>query len=180
MKSALPIVALVILIGVAYFFYKSNPALQGADQTDNSQQTPPPAAATPADPSLSKVPNTITIKGKSVVLKTLPSGVKYYDVNVGSGVEAQTGRTASVLYSGSLLNGTVFDASVRHGNVPFSVPLGQGRVIKGWDEGIPGMKVGGERILVIPAPLAYGANSPTPAIPANSTLQFDVTLKSIR
>jgi len=98
---------------------------------------------------------------------------------VGTGVAANSGDSVSVLYTGKLDNGTVFDASSLHGNQPFTFTLGQGHVIQGWDLGVVGMKVGGTRELTIPGDLAYGANPPTSAIPPNATLHFTVQLLSV-
>jgi FKBP-type peptidyl-prolyl cis-trans isomerase len=109
---------------------------------------------------------------------TIMQELKITDDVVGTGAEAQTGDTVNVLYSGSLDNGTVFDASAKHGNQPFSFKLDAGDVIKGWDLGVVGMKVGGKRELVIPPELGYGASDYGP-IPGNSTLHFTVELLSI-
>ncbi len=103
---------------------------------------------------------------------------KTNDVVVGTGAEVKNGDTVNVLYTGSLDDGTVFDASSKHGNQPFSFVLGAGRVIKGWDLGVLGMKVGGKRDLTIPPELGYGSQENGP-IPANSTLHFTVELLSI-
>lgn len=97
---------------------------------------------------------------------------------VGTGTAAQTGDTVSVLYTGTFDNGTVFDASSLHGNTPFSFKLGAGNVIKGWDLGVVGMKVGGTRELTIPPSLGYGAQDYGP-IPGNSTLHFKIQLLSV-
>jgi FKBP-type peptidyl-prolyl cis-trans isomerase FkpA len=110
---------------------------------------------------------------------TLMAELTIKDDVVGTGTVAQAGDTVSVLYTGTLDNGTVFDASSLHGNVPFSFTLGAGQVIQGWDLGVVGMKVGGTRELTIPANLAYGSNSPSSAIPPNSTLHFKIQLLSV-
>lgn len=107
------------------------------------------------------------------------------DVVVGKGPEAKKGDTVRVHYRGTLLNGTEFDASRNHPPPPgqpegFSFPVGGGRVIKGWDEGIPGMKVGGKRKLTIPSSMGYGARGAGEKIPPNSTLVFDVELLEIK
>ena len=101
------------------------------------------------------------------------------DEVVGTGAEAKAGDTVTVNYVGMLTDGTVFDASANHGTTGFTFPLGAGQVIKGWDEGVVGMKVGGKRELVIPASLAYGAQS-VGSIPANSTLVFQVELTNVQ
>jgi len=136
----------------------------------------PPAAA-PVD--VTSVPDTTVIEGKTVKLTTLPSGVKYYDIKVGTGAVAKSGQRASMQYTGTLLDGSKFDSSYDHGGTPFDFTIGGGEVIKGWDEGIPSMKVGGKRRLIVPGSLAYGEQSPTPAIPPNATLVFDVELVAV-
>jgi len=110
---------------------------------------------------------------------TTASGLKYTDTKVGTGAEAKAGQTAVVHYTGWLTNGTKFDSSKDRGQ-PFSFPLGGGRVIKGWDEGVQGMKVGGSRKLTIPANLGYGAQGAGGVIPPNATLVFDVDLLELR
>jgi FKBP-type peptidyl-prolyl cis-trans isomerase len=101
------------------------------------------------------------------------------DTIVGTGEAASAGDTVTVNYVGSLTNGTVFDASANHGSEGFTFPLGAGQVIKGWDQGVAGMRVGGKRHLVIPAALAYGDQAVGNVIPANSTLVFDIELLKI-
>lgn len=110
---------------------------------------------------------------------TTASGLKYTDTVVGTGATPQTGQTVSVNYSGRLQNGTEFDSSARHGK-PYEFRLGTGSVIKGWDEGLASMKVGGKRTLVIPPNLGYGTRGSPPNIPGNSTLIFDVELLGIK
>ncbi len=112
---------------------------------------------------------------------TLKDGLKYIDIKVGSGTAAKSGSTVSVQYTGWLAsNGKRFDSSYTDGGKPFSVTLGQGQVIPGWDQGLVGMKPGGERRLIIPPSLAYGASGQPPTIPANATLIFDVTMVSVK
>jgi FKBP-type peptidyl-prolyl cis-trans isomerase len=103
------------------------------------------------------------------------SGLEYWDIKVGTGAVAQSGQHVKVDYTGWLTNGKKFDSSVGTGR-PFDFMLGANQVIKGWDEGVAGMKVGGKRQLRIPPDLAYGAAGSPGAIPANSTLIFDVQL----
>lgn len=105
---------------------------------------------------------------------TTPSGLKYLDLVEGSGAAPQSGQTVTVHYIGTLENGNKFDSSRDRGD-PFQFKLGAGQVIKGWDEGIASMKVGGRRQLVIPPELGYGSRGIGP-IPPNSTLIFDVEL----
>ncbi len=110
---------------------------------------------------------------------TTPSGLKYVDQAVGTGDVAVVGKNVSVHYTGWLENGKKFDSSVDRGQ-PFSFPLGAGRVIKGWDEGVQGMKVGGKRKLTIPSDLGYGSRGAGGVIPPNATLIFDVELLGVR
>jgi FKBP-type peptidyl-prolyl cis-trans isomerase len=110
---------------------------------------------------------------------TTGSGMQVIDEVVGTGQEAKTGDTVSVNYTGWLADGTKFDSSYDR-NQTFDFVLGAGNVIKGWDEGVVGMKVGGKRKLIIPPDLAYGASGYPPVIPANATLTFEVELVSIK
>ena len=110
---------------------------------------------------------------------TTASGLRYTDIKVGTGAEAKAGQTAVVHYTGTLTNGNKFDSS-KDRNQPFSFPLGAGRVIKGWDEGVAGMKVGGVRKLTIPSNLGYGAQGAGGVIPPNATLIFEVELLDVR
>lgn len=116
---------------------------------------------------------------KSEKSQLTASGLRITDIEVGDGAEATAGQTVVVHYRGTLEDGTQFDASYDRGK-PFSFPLGAGRVIKGWDEGVQGMKVGGKRKLVIPPDLGYGARGAGGVIPPNATLIFDVELLDIK
>ena len=107
------------------------------------------------------------------------NNLKITDITVGTGAEVKKGDTVNVLYTGSLDNGTVFDASSKHGNQPFTFTVGAGQVIQGWDLGLVGMKVGGKRELVIPPELGYGAQGAGGVIPPNATLHFTIQLLSI-
>jgi FKBP-type peptidyl-prolyl cis-trans isomerase len=112
----------------------------------------------------------------------LANGLKYTDTTVGTGAEATAGHKVSVHYTGWLYNngekGKKFDSSLDRGQ-PFSFGLGAQQVIKGWDEGVAGMKVGGKRTLIIPPELGYGARGAGGVIPANATLMFDVELLKV-
>lgn len=101
------------------------------------------------------------------------------DLTAGHGPAAHPGDILVMDYTGKLTNGKVFDSTTKHGGQPFQFMLGAGEVIKGWDKGIDGMKVGGHRHLIIPPSLGYGDQSMGPDLPANSTLVFDVQLRKI-
>jgi FKBP-type peptidyl-prolyl cis-trans isomerase len=107
------------------------------------------------------------------------SGLKYTDLQVGEGEEAKSGHTVNVHYTGWLTDGKKFDSS-HDRRQPFSFKLGAGQVIRGWDEGVAGMKVGGKRKLTIPADLGYGARGAGGAIPPNATLVFEVELLGVK
>jgi peptidylprolyl isomerase len=136
------------------------------------------------------LPEQKNVTGVSTDLKTKPTAPKATgaaptvlqgsDVVVGTGAEAKSGDKVTVQYVGQLFaDGKEFDTSWKKGRTPFAFTIGQGQVIAGWDQGIPGMKVGGRRILVIPADLAYGAAGSPPTIPANAPLIFVVDLKKV-
>jgi FKBP-type peptidyl-prolyl cis-trans isomerase len=121
----------------------------------------------------SDTPTQVTGKGT-----TTSDGLKYWDIKVGTGATAETGKKITVNYTGWLTTGKQFDSSV--GKKPFPLTLGAGQVIKGWDEGIVGMKVGGKRQLRIPPDLGYGAKGYPGFIPPNATLIFDVELLGVQ
>ena len=157
----------------------AKPAASPAKPAAQKSPAKPAAQKSPAKPTAAKPPAKPKEDKPKVSEVTTPSGLKYTVVKAGSGTEAQAGKTVSVHYTGWLTNGTKFDSSVDRGT-PFEFPLGQGRVIKGWDEGVAGMKVGEKRKLTIPADLAYGKNGFPPVIPANSVLIFDVELLGVK
>jgi FKBP-type peptidyl-prolyl cis-trans isomerase len=123
------------------------------------------------------------IKKEASKVITTASGLKMEDSKLGTGAEAKAGQLASVHYTGWLWvdgnRGNKFDSSKDRGQ-PFEFPLGGGRVIKGWDEGVQGMKIGGTRILTIPPELGYGARGAGGVIPPNATLQFEVELLGVK
>jgi FKBP-type peptidyl-prolyl isomerase-like protein len=123
--------------------------------------------------------------GNGLPVVTYPDGLQYIELKVGTGAVARSTDNVTVQYTGWLSDGTQFDSSRGPSRTPFAVPLGTGQVIPGWDEGIPGMKVGGKRKLIVPGTLAYGAagkQDPTSGayiIPPNATLVFEVELLSL-
>ena len=181
MKLTLP----VIMLAGALLVQTAGCSSNGGDQstapaTAQSQPaTPADSVGPPMAQSNSAVPDTTVIDGKTVKLKSL-EGLKYYDIKVGTGASPKIGQTVSVQYTGTLLDGTKFDSSYDHGGQPIDFPIGVGSVIKGWDIGVPPMKIGGKRRLVIPADLAYGDNPPTPTIPPGATLVFDIELVAVK
>jgi len=118
-----------------------------------------------------------TTKKKDTMITT-ESGLKYIDTTIGTGALPQKGQRVTVHYTGTLKDGTVFDSSVER-KEPFSFTIGVGQVIKGWDEGVMSMKVGGKRKLMIPSHLAYGERGAGGVIPPHAELTFDVELISI-
>jgi FKBP-type peptidyl-prolyl cis-trans isomerase len=132
-----------------------------------------PAAAKPKTPS-TNAPTKVTGDG----LKT-DSGLQYWEIRVGPGEVAKEGSHVRVHYTGWLTTGKKFDSSVDAGK-PFDFTIGNGEVIKGWEEGVAGMKVGGKRQLRIPPELAYGAEGYPPTIPPNATLIFDIQLLGVQ
>ncbi len=168
-------VALAVVIALAFLFF--GPALF----------TPFDAAKAPATLDQTATTTTMEINMSETagsepgpVGQPLPTTLTIRDVVVGTGAEATPGSLVSVQYVGMLPDGTVFDASAKHGGEPFTFPLGAGRVIKGWDQGVAGMKVGGKRQLIIPPDLAYGDQAVGGVIPANATLIFDVELVGVK
>lgn len=124
--------------------------------------------ALPALASVAAAPKTVTTK----------DGLKYVDQSVGKGPQPKRGDRVRVHYTGTLTDGKKFDSS-RDRNEPFVFTLGEGQVIKGWDEGVAGMRVGGKRRLIVPPQLGYGAQGAGGVIPPNATLIFDVELLGI-
>ncbi|MBM11641.1 MAG: peptidylprolyl isomerase [Chloroflexi bacterium] len=122
------------------------------------------------------------VTGKEVTMPeqiTTSSGLQYTDIAIGDGDTVASGMTVVVHYTGWLLDGSKFDSSVDRGT-PFEFPLGAGRVIRGWEEGVVGMNIGGKRELIIPPDLGYGASGAGGVIPPNATLKFEVELLGLK
>jgi FKBP-type peptidyl-prolyl cis-trans isomerase len=136
----------------------------------NSEKSEAPNRSTASSPS-----SPTKVNGQST---TTASGLQYWDIVVGTGATAVPGKPVSVHYTGWLTSGEQFDSSVDRGK-PFVFSLGEGQVIKGWDEGVAGMKAGGKRQLRIPPALGYGDSGAGGAIPPNATLIFDVELLEV-
>ena len=158
----------------------------GCNQTSTTHTTStatggtesPPSAAAP-NTTTSPAPGTSAPSATSGQEQMLPGGLKYVDETVGDGAIAEAGKTVSVHYTGWLTDGTKFDSSLDRGQ-PFSFRLGAGQVIRGWDQGVSGMRVGGKRKLTIPPDLGYGASGSPPVIPPNATLVFEVQLLGVQ
>jgi FKBP-type peptidyl-prolyl cis-trans isomerase FkpA len=155
----LGIPAILIVIGGGYFIDRYIYLPKNETQATTAVEEPP-------------------LIDSSIQTVTTDSGLQYQDIVVGTGAEAQPGSKVTVHYTGWLTDGTKFDSSVDR-NKPYEFPLGAGRVIRGWDEGVSGMKVGGQRRLTIPPELAYGKDGMPPVIPGNATLIFDVELLDV-
>jgi len=146
------------------------------------RQTPDPA---PAAPQTASAQGNVARSDSAIVMPPLSqftrmgTGLMYYDVSIGTGLPAVDLREVELHYVGYLESGQIFDNSRTRGQ-PIKFVLGQGRVIPGWEQGVRGMRPGGQRILVIPPALAYGAAGKPPVIPSNATLIFTLTLISVR
>ncbi|OAV96690.1 hypothetical protein PTTG_08501 [Puccinia triticina 1-1 BBBD Race 1] len=151
--------------------------LKKAQQTEAAGAKETSGEAKAADPKKSPAPKEAA-KPATPAPVTLPSGLKIIDTKVGQGADAKAGQSVSMRYIGKLNNGKVFDSNTK--GKPFNFKLGRGEVIKGWDEGVKGMKLGGERKLIVPANLAYGKSGAPPDIPPNSVLTFEVKLLAIK
>ncbi|HSS20609.1 MAG TPA: FKBP-type peptidyl-prolyl cis-trans isomerase [Pyrinomonadaceae bacterium] len=154
------------------------PASKAKAQTARNRQVRVVAIVVVLALAATAVAYLVANRGSSAEVTT-PSGLKYTDIVVGTGATPQAGQTVTVNYTGTLENGTKFDSSFDHGQ-PAEFLIGVGRVIKGWDEGLMTMKVGGKRHFVIPSKLGYGPAGRPPDIPGNSTLIFDVELLGVK
>ncbi|MGA2967906.1 MAG: FKBP-type peptidyl-prolyl cis-trans isomerase [Candidatus Levyibacteriota bacterium] len=176
--TPLLIVIAVVILGLGGIFYLSNQKAGNPqiNLTPTVYPSPTPVTAAPTNAMISGQPATAGAGMGNMI--TTADGLQIQDLTVGAGQTAKSGDTVTVNYIGTLESGTKFDSSYDR-NQPFTTQIGVGQVIKGWDEGIVGMKVGGKRKLVIPPSLGYGSQA-TGGIPANSTLIFEVELLSIK
>ncbi len=151
-------------------------AVKAEEKSASTPATKEASQVKKAKPAVKKAKTAAKASAKTV---TTPSGLKYQILKKGTGETAKIGQTVSVHYTGWLTNGTKFDSSVDRGQ-PFQFNLGAGQVIRGWDEGVAGMKVGEKRKLTIPYDLGYGSQGYPPTIPAGATLIFDVELLGVQ
>ena len=156
-------IAIVLLLGVGVI-------ILGCSGADKQSGRPGATAQKKIEQSAPVEPGKATLTA---------SGMSIQDLVVGTGAVAEPGKSVSVHYTGWLMDGTKFDSSVDRG-YPFEFTLGTGRVIKGWDEGVAGMKVGGKRILIIPPELGYGERGAGNVIPPDATLKFEVELLNVK
>jgi peptidylprolyl isomerase len=177
-KSLIPvsIVIVVVALGLGGIFFLSNQKVNNSQINLTPSIYPSPTQLPVATSSANAIIASDGANMNNVI--TTADGLQIGDEVVGTGAEVKSGDTVTVNYLGTLENGTKFDSSYDR-NQPFTTQIGVGQVIKGWDEGIVGMKVGGKRKLIIPANLGYG-NQAAGSIPANSTLVFEVELVSIK
>lgn len=144
-----------------------------------NEQTPAPAPAPASSKPPSATPSKVSAVEPSGSVVRTPSGLSYIDRVVGTGPSPEKGQRVTVHYTGRLKDGAKFDSSVDRGQ-PFSFIIGVGQVIKGWDEGVATMKVGGKRTLIIPSDLGYGDRGFGNIIPPKSELHFDVELLDVK
>ena len=175
------IVVAVISAGVLGVFILLNQKVVNSANFNLHATTEPTQTPTPTSVIISN-PQQVTPATSGAAMdntQTTPDGLQIQDEVVGTGTQAKSGDSVTVNYVGTLTNGTKFDSSYDR-NTPFTTQIGVGQVIKGWDEGIVGMKVGGKRKLIIPPALGYGDQGAGAAIPPNSTLIFEVELLGVK
>ncbi len=182
----LGIVFIAVVLGLGGLFIMQQTSQKNPLENNNiTSSTAPAPSSNAADATqtptiqITQTPEPIEQNSsQSGSMITMPDGLKIQDLKVGGGQEAKSGSTVTVNYLGTLENGTKFDSSYDR-NQPFTTQIGVGTVIKGWDEGIVGMKIGGKRKLIIPAELGYGAQA-AGTIPPNSVLVFEVELLDVK
>ena len=167
------IAAAIIALGAWYVSSTNNNAPASVAVNDNSGSSN--TSSTNNTNTNTSCPTPTTATGQST---TTMDGLIIKDTTVGTGTVAAAGDSVTVNYTGKLDNGTVFDSSLNPGRTPFTFQIG-GQVIQGWNEGVPGMCVGGTRELTIPPALGYGAAGAGTVIPPNATLHFTITLLSV-
>ena len=172
MKALISILAIVLLLlglGCGGGEEQAEPTTEQPAAEEQAPQQPAAVAAT----AVGEIPS---VEGDTI---TTASGLRYIDITVGDGASPTQGQTCMMHYTGWLTDGSKFDSS-RDKDEPLGFPIGAGRVIRGWDEGVATMNVGGRRLLIIPGDLAYGPTGRPPRIPPNATLIFDVELLEIK
>jgi FKBP-type peptidyl-prolyl cis-trans isomerase len=194
MKNKMLIGAIVIVLAGLIFVMSRNKSVAPTTQQEPAaQQTAEPQASSqgaateqpsqqqPTADQAQPVAQPIEPQGATnSTSSTKPMGLDIKTTQEGTGAAVKAGDTVGVLYTGKLQDGTIFDASANHGNQPFEFTVGAGQVIKGWDLGLIGAKVGEKRTLTIPGDLAYGPNGIPGTIPPNATLIFEVEVLSIK
>jgi peptidylprolyl isomerase len=181
-KNIIPLLillAVVVFGGVGVYFLYNQKIQSPSNINLNPPQNKPPTV-TPTSVIISVTPSVQATAGAIMDnFQVTADGLKISDEVIGTGSEVKAGDTVTVNYLGTLENGTKFDSSYDR-NTPFTTQIGVGQVIKGWDEGIVGMKVGGKRKLIIPPDLGYGSQGAGGSIPPNSTLVFVVELLNVK
>lgn len=172
------IVLVIILIGGFGILFMLNQNNIKTDELDVANQADPTGVILPP-PQTTAPTNVPSVTPQILNTQTLESGLIIEDEKIGEGEEVKSGDTISIHYTGTFTNGQKFDSSLDRSQ-PFETQIGAGKVIKGWDEGVIGMKIGGKRRLIIPPALAYGEQGVPGSIPPNSTLIFELELLEIK